>query len=67
LTIWVNGARCTVNEAMHLSECTGDESTSITVAAQRFMDYKYLIRLALIAISHPIFLIILGFFPLALC
>jgi hypothetical protein len=67
LTIWVTDAQYTVIKATHLSGCAGVESTPITIAARHFMDYKYSIRLALIAISHPIFLVFLGFFSLALC
>jgi hypothetical protein len=39
---------------------------AINVAVQRFTPYKYLIHLALITISHHIFLAFLGFFSLAL-
>jgi hypothetical protein len=67
LTVWITDARCTILEVTHLSGCTGVESTLITVVARRFTGYKYPIHLALINISHPIFLTFLGFFSLALC
>jgi hypothetical protein len=59
--------RCTVLKVTHLSECTGVESTPITVAARCFTGYKYPHHLALITISHPIFLDFLGFFSLTIC
>jgi hypothetical protein len=67
LIVWITGARYTILEVTHLSGCAGVESTPITIVTRCFMKYKYHIRLALITISHPIFLVFLGFFSLALC
>jgi hypothetical protein len=66
LTVWITDARCTVLKVMHLSGCAWIETTSVTIAAQRFLGYKYHFHLALIIISHHIFLSCLGFTSLAL-
>jgi hypothetical protein len=55
-----------VLEVTHSNWCAGVESMAINVAVQHFTPYKYLIYLALITISHHIFLAFLGFFSLAL-
>jgi hypothetical protein len=52
LTVWITGTWRTVLEMTHSSGCTGNEAMPITIVPRRFMDYKYLFRLALIAILH---------------
>jgi hypothetical protein len=50
-----------VFEMTHSSGCARDKKTSITVVAQRFTGYKYLLCLTLITISQFFFLSHLGF------
>jgi hypothetical protein len=52
LTVWITNVRCLVLEMMHSIECAGIKTTLITIAPRHFMDYIYLLRLALISISH---------------